>query len=284
MKKLALIAACLMAMVSLQSCKGGQTKAEKLGWKIAIQSYTFHKVTFVEALDKCNELGIKYMELYPGHKLGGTWGELAFGPELDPAVQKEVKEYAESKGVKIVASGVYTAETAEQWESFFLMAHNMDMEYVTAEPALEMWDLVEKLSTQYGIKVAVHNHPQPSQYWCPDNLLAAVGSRSKDLGSCADVGHWNREGLNHLDCLKKLGDRVISFHIKDIVGEKDEKGWRHDCIWGTGVLDVPAILSIMKDQGFKGYLAIEYEYNWDNSVPDIKQSLENFNKMVEDLK
>lgn len=280
----ALAAACLIALLSLQSCKGGRTDAEKLGWKIAVQSYTFHTFTFVEALDKCNELGIKYMELYPGHRLGGKWGDTPFGPELDEATQKEVKEYAESKGVKIVASGVYTAETTEQWEKFFLMAHNMGMEYVTAEPSLEMWDLVEKLSTQYGIKVAVHNHPLPSQYWHPDNLLAAIGSRSASLGSCADVGHWNREGLDHLDCLRKLDGRVVSLHIKDIVAEKDETGWRHDCIWGTGSLDVPAFLQVLKDQSFKGYLAIEYEYNWDNSVPDIRQSLENFNEMVGDLK
>lgn len=283
MKKLTLIAFCLLAMLSLPSCNDGRTKAEKLGWKLAIQSYTFHTFTLVEALDKCNELGIQYMELFPGHTLGGKWGDAVFGPELDPSVQKEIKEYAESRGIRIVSSGVFTAQTSEQWESFFRMAHNMGMEYVTAEPDPGMWDLVERLSAEYGIKVAVHNHPQPSSYWHPDSLLAAVGSRSKDIGSCADVGHWNREGLDHLDCLRELDGRLISFHIKDIVGEPDATGWRHDCIWGTGVLDIPAILQIMKDQGFKGYLAIEYEYNWDNSVPDIRQSIDNFNRMVDEL-
>lgn len=284
MRKIITIALCLMVLSAMQACRQTKATAEDLGWKVAIQSYTFHKVTFVEAVDKCSELGVKYMELYPGHRLGGRWGDIAFGPELDTAVQKEVKEYAESKGVRIVSSGVYTAETEEQWQKFFLMARNMDMEYVTCEPPIEMWDLIEKLSAEYGIKVAVHNHPQPSQYWKPENLLAAIGSRSKDLGSCADVGHWNREGLDQLECLRKLDGRLVSLHFKDIVGEPDETGWRHDCIWGTGVLDVPAMLQIMKDSGFEGYIAIEYEYNWDDSVPDIRQCLENFDSMVASLK
>lgn len=261
-----------------------KTKAEKFGWNLAIQSYSFHKVTFVEALDKCNELGIKYIEAYPGHKLGGKWGNTVFGPNLDLATQKEVAEFAASKGVKIVSSGVFTGSTKEEWEKFFKMADNMGMVYVTCEPPLELWGLVESLSNQYKIKVAVHNHPKPSEYWCPDNLLAAVGTRSKDLGSCADVGHWNREGLNQLACLKQLNGRLISFHFKDIVAKVPGEKEQHDCIWGEGILNVPAILQIMRDQNFKGYLAIEYEYNWDNSVPDIKKCIENFNKMVEDIK
>ena len=84
------------------------------------------------------------------------------------------------------------------------------MEFITCEPALNDWDLVEKLAEQYGIKISVHNHPQPSDYWNPDNLLQAIAGRSKLIGSCADVGHWRREGLNQLDCLKKLEGRLIS--------------------------------------------------------------------------
>ena len=283
MKKFLALALCLMTIAAVPS-SAKKTKAEKLGWKLAIQSYSFHKVSFVEALDKCNELGIKYIEAYPGHKLGGKWGNKVFGPELDLATQKEIAEFAAAKGVKIVSSGVYTGTTKEDWEKFFKMAGNMGMEYVTCEPPLELWDLIESLSKQYKVKVAVHNHPKPSEYWCPENLLAAVGTRSKNLGSCADVGHWNREGLNHLECLKQLNGRLVSFHFKDIVAKQPGQKEQHDCVWGDGILNVPVMLQIMRDQKFKGYLAIEYEYNWDNSVPDIKKCIENFNKMVEDLK
>ena len=59
-----------------------KTAAEKAGWKLAVQSYTFHKFTLLEALDKTSVLGVKYIEAYPGHKIGGKWGDKVFGPQL----------------------------------------------------------------------------------------------------------------------------------------------------------------------------------------------------------
>ena len=43
------------------------------------------------------------------------------------------------------------------------------------------------------------------------------------------------------------------------------------------------MLEILKAQGFKGYFAIEYEYNWDNSVPDIKKCIECFNDITDKI-
>jgi sugar phosphate isomerase/epimerase len=144
------------------------------------------------------------------------------------------------------------------------------------------WDLVEKLSKETGVKISVHNHPKPSEYWTPDNLLGAISGRGELLGSCADVGHWRREGLDQLECLKKLDGRVISLHFKDIA-PKIEGEEQHDVIWGTGILDVKEMLKILKKQGFKGVFSIEYEYNWDNSVPDIKKSIEYFNQVSDEI-
>ncbi|MDO4948938.1 MAG: sugar phosphate isomerase/epimerase [Bacteroidales bacterium] len=279
------VACALVVLVAMLTTQGCTNKvADEMEWKLAVQSYTFHKFSFIEALDKTHELGVKYMEAYPGHRLGGKWGDQVFGPDMDEATRKELMQLAAEKGVKIVGSGVFVSDKPEEWERMFAMAHSMDMEFVTCEPPLELWDLVERLSEKYNLKVAVHNHPQPSTYWNPQNLLDAISNRSKNIGSCADVGHWNREGLNHLDCLKQLDGRLVSFHFKDIVALQEGENERHDTIWGRGVLDVKQMLQIMKEQKFNGYLSIEYEYNWDNSVPDIKQCIGFFNEVVESLK
>lgn len=252
--------------------------AKKDGWKFAIQSYSFHTFSLVEALDKCNQLGIQYIEVYPGHRLGGQWGDQVFGIQLDKKIQDEIKALAKQKNVKIVATGVFTSDDPQEWDQLFLFAKQMGLEYVTCEPPLELWDRIEALSNQYKIKVAVHNHPQPSTYWKPQALLQAIDGRSKHLGSCADVGHWKREGLDNIQCLQLLKDRVISYHFKDIIA-KPQAGEQHDCIWGEGVLNVKGMIDVMRQQKFRGYLAIEYEYNWENSVPDIRRCLENFQKL-----
>lgn len=268
--------AIVLSAMAFCACSQKKDAAESLGWKLAVQSYTFHKFSFEEALDKTAQLGIKYIEAFPGHRLGGKWGDQVFGYGMDDATRKEILALASSKGVRIVGSGVFVPSDPSEWEEEFEFAKSMGLEYISAEPAMSDWDLVEELSEKYGISVSVHNHPRPSTYWTPDSLLMAVSGRSSRLGSCSDVGHWKRCGLDHLECLRKLKGRIISLHFKDIAPD-DAEGGPHDVIWGTGVLDVPAMLGILKEQGFKGYFAIEYEYNWDNSVPDIQKCIDYFN-------
>jgi len=275
----------VLASVLVFSCKGGASR-EKVGnpdWRLAIQSYTFHRFTLTEALDKTQELGLQYMEAYPGHKLGGKWGELRFGFEMDAQTREEVKELAASKGIKIISTGVYVTNNPDDWEKVFVFAKDMEMEYITCEPNIEDWDLIESLVEKYDIKVAVHNHPQPSLYWKPELVLAQISNRSDKIGSCSDVGHWRREGLDQIDGLKQMEGRILSFHFKDIAEKQEGEAEQHDVIWGTGILDVKGMLEELKRQNFKGVFAIEYEFNWDNSVPDIKQCIDYYHEVVQEL-
>ncbi len=282
MKQLStIIIACLCCLLALPT--NAQTKAEKHGWHLCMQSYTFHIFTLTEALNKTQQLGIKYIEVFPGHKLGGKWGDKVFDFNLDKQTQKELIALAASKGIKIVGTGVYVAEKAEDWNKMFAFAKSMGMKFISCEPALKDWDLVEQLAKKYNIKIAVHNHPKPSTYWNPDALLSAISTRSKLLGSCADVGHWRREGLNQIDCLKKLQGRINTLHFKDIMPKEEGVAWQHDVIWGKGILDVKGMLQELKRQNFKGYFSIEYEYNWENSVPDIKQCVAYFDKVTNEI-
>lgn len=282
MKQLStIIIACLCCLLALPT--NAQTKAEKHGWHLCMQSYTFHIFTLTEALNKTQQLGIKYIEVFPGHKLGGKWGDKVFDFNLDKQTQKELIALAASKGIKIVGTGVYVAEKSEDWNKMFAFAKSMRMKFISCEPALKDWDLVEQLAKKYNIKIAVHNHPKPSTYWNPDALLSAISTRSKLLGSCADVGHWRREGLNQIDCLKKLQGRINTLHFKDIMPKEEGVAWQHDVIWGKGILDVKGMLQELKRQNFKGYFSIEYEYNWENSVPDIKQCVAYFDKVTNEI-
>jgi sugar phosphate isomerase/epimerase len=64
--------------------------------------------------------------------------------------------------------------------------------------------------------------------------------------------------------------RIISSHLKDL-NEFSPRG--HDVPAGTGVSDVPAILEELRRQGFNGNISIEYEYNMQNSMPEVAQSI-----------
>ncbi|MDR1223648.1 MAG: sugar phosphate isomerase/epimerase [Tannerella sp.] len=271
----AVIALSVLSCFQLQA----QSKAEKNGWRLGMQSYTFHKFPLTEALDKTQELGIKYIEVYPGHRLGGKWGDRVFGYTMDGQTRKEIRELAKSKGITIVGSGVFGTDNPDEWEKMFAFAKDMGMEFITCEPAVKDWDLIERLAKKYSMKISVHNHPQPSTYWKPELLLNEISGRSSLLGACPDVGHWNRGGLNATDCLKELEGRIVSLHFKDIAA-KDSDGNQDDVVWGQGILHVTEMLEELKRQKFKGVISIEYENNWDNSVPDIKKCIQYYNEVT----
>jgi sugar phosphate isomerase/epimerase len=88
-----------------------------------------------------------------------------------------------------------------------------------------------------------------------------------------------RSGLIPVECLKKLEGRIISFHLKDL----NQMGGGHDVPWGTGKADMKAILTEILRQGVKAVFSIEYEHNWDNSVPEIAQCVEYFDKTAAEL-
>ncbi len=45
--------------------KDPHASAEKLGWRLGCQAYTFNRYTFFEAIDKTHGLGLRYIEGFP---------------------------------------------------------------------------------------------------------------------------------------------------------------------------------------------------------------------------
>lgn len=271
------IGSLILAMIFSLSLSAKPNKTEKAGWKLGIQTYTFHKFTFQEAMDKAHQLGLKYAEVYYGQPLGkDIEGKMDF--RMDQATQKKVLAYAKSKGVKIIASGVVVCNDEDEWKELFAFASDMGIELITCEPKYEHLKYVDALANQYKIDVAIHNHPKPSLYWEPRLFLNAVDGLSSRIGACADIGHWKRMGVNPVEALKMYEGRLKALHFKDIKEKEEGENEQHDVIWGTGVCDIESVLNELKRQNFKGLFSVEYEYNWENSVPDIKQCIDYFYK------
>jgi len=256
-----------------------QSKPEKAGWLLGAQSYTFHKFTFAETLDRMQKLALNSVEIYFGQELGGGMiGTMNY--KMDQNTCRQVLTLAKSKGIQIVACGVVICGTNAEWEQLFEFAKTMGIQTITSEPALAQLDYVEQLADRYYIDVAIHNHPKPSLYWNPDDLLKALNGRSKHLGLCADVGHWKRMGIDPVEALKKCEGRIKSLHFKDI-GEGGATA--HDVIWGTGVCNSEGILKELKRQNFRGLIATEYEYHEENPDPDMKECIQYFNHITNQI-
>ena len=49
-------------LTAQEPAKVDSSAAEKAGWKLGTQTYTFNRFTFFEALDKAASVGLKYAE------------------------------------------------------------------------------------------------------------------------------------------------------------------------------------------------------------------------------
>jgi sugar phosphate isomerase/epimerase len=247
-------------------------KADGPDWKLAVQTWTFNKMSLFEALDTLTKIGVKYVEIYPGQKISSDT-DAKFGPGMDAATRDKVKAKLKECGIKLVNTGVTGASGEEGWRKLFEFAKDMGIETIVSEPAEKDLEMIDKLCGEYGINVAIHNHPKPSHYWDPDVMLNACKGRSKRIGACADTGHWARSGLDPIECLKKVEGRIVSLHFKDL--KLPEK---HDVPWGTGDCNAAKMLAELKRQGFKGVFSIEYEHNTPELVSNVQKCTEFFGK------
>lgn len=252
----------------------GSPHAEKLGWRLGCQAYSFNRFTFFEAVDKTTSVGLRWIEAYPGQSLSKEKPDAKMGPGLSPDDRRLVKQKLSDAGVTLVCFGVTGADRGT-----FEFAKDMGVETIVSEPNFDQFDQIEKLCEEFQINVALHNHPKPSRYWNPDTVLEACKGRSRRIGACADTGHWMRSGIKPIDAVRKLEGRIVSFHFKDL----NQMGGGHDVPWGTGQGDVEAVLAELKRQGFKGVFSIEYEHNWDNSLPEIAECVKFFDAVAAKL-
>lgn len=253
--------------------------AERQGWKLAAQAWTFNRFTFVEAIDKMKAAGINNIEMFPNQNIGGgIEGKTTF--LMDKENRKKVLALIQSKGMKLINFGVINAKTQEEWVQIFDFAKDMGITTIVTEADSTQLNFIEPMCEKYDIKIALHNHPKPSIYWNPDFTMAQIAKRSKYIGVCTDLGHWLRSGLNPMESLKKYEGRILTIHAKDLVPHVDASKGFHDVPWGTGISNFSGLMHELKRQGYKGPISVEYEYHWENSFEEVKESVDYFNRLA----
>ena len=243
---------------------------------IAVEGWTYRKYTFFETVDKLKALGIAYLQAYPGQALGNGYGKDVFDESMPEAAMKAAQAKLREAGVSVVAYGVVEIGTTEAAiRKVFDFARKMGIRTVVCEPADDAFPMLEKLLKEYDLRAAIHNHPQPAKYAFPTTTLEHLKGRDKRIGVCADTGHWMREGLNPVECLRLLQGRILDAHLKDRT-DYGKGPAAKDVAWGSGKAGVRDILAELTLQDFDGYLTMEYENEEEVMTPEpaIRKSVE----------
>lgn len=228
------------------------------GFRMGVQSYSFREFSFDETLKYTQKLGLEFIEPYPD--------QLPVTNQVDQIDQalKKMKEH----GITPLAFGVVgMGPDKNENREIFAFGQKLGVEVITANPSPDALDNLEELVEEFKINIAIHNHGPGSRWDKLDEILAALEGRHPRIGVCVDTGHFIRSKEEPVEAILKLNQRVHSVHMKDIL--KDESC----CIFGKGLLDIPATLMAIQEVNPHAPVMVEYESEPENPFPAIKASL-----------
>jgi sugar phosphate isomerase/epimerase len=250
---------------------------EKLGWRLGLTAYSFKDHTLFETIDRAASLGLLYLEGLNVQRVSDeVSGNFDYTLSEDDLVA--VRKKFLSAGVTMVSYYIHDIPNDEDTcRKIFEFGRKMGIETFISEPGVEALDLIEQYCEKYQIKMAIHNHGKNISpvYWDPEKLLEACQDRSPLIGACGDLGYWSRSGIEPLDAVKLLGDRLITLQVHDL----DKAGPEgQDVAWGQGELELDAIIRQLGIAGIKpSVFGLEYSRDWEQERPEIKTSIEYFN-------
>jgi sugar phosphate isomerase/epimerase len=273
MRKRVMLALGLMAMAGIGARAGSgkselndQVRIKK--FPVAMQCWTYRKYTFYEAVEKTRALGIRYLQAAPSQALSPGEKEARFDHQMSDAQIEKVRKKLSESGMEVVSYGVVDlGRTEAGMRRVFDFARKMGIRTIVAEPEDGDFPALEKLVKEYNIKIAIHNHPEPSKYAKPETVLERVKNLDERIGACADTGHWMRGGRVPAECLKVLSGRIIDVHLKDRSDFGTAPG-TEDVPWGGGKADIRSILEELTRQNFAGFLTVEYENEREVLTPE----------------
>ncbi len=237
-------ASALVPQIAIGNQNAEQKKSNKI--EVGLASITFGSLSLKEMLVMSKKLGMTKVSLKAMHApLDSTKDQLA-------AIQKTVKDME----MKIVSAGVIYMKTEQEVDNAFQYAKNLGINRIVGVPNYEILDYVEKLVKEYDIRMAIHNHgPDNLPYETPYVAFDKIKDRDFRMGLCIDPGHVVRAGIDPVEAVKKVGNRIQELHFWDT--DKAEKAGKA-CMAGTGIMNIPDMLKTLIKVGFTGYINIEY--------------------------
>ncbi len=242
---------------------------------LALQCWTFRRFTFFETIDQAAKLGIKFLQAYPGQVLSKDLPGVVFDHNLKAEEIELVKKKLAQAGISLVAYGVVDlGRSREEIQKVLTFARRLGVQLIVAEPPEDIFPILEPLLQEYGLSLAIHNHPAPSLYSRPEKVLTVLKKTGERVGVCADPGHWMRGHVKPVEALRLLQGRILDIHLKDRSDFGPGKNVE-DVVPGQGKAGLKEILEELTRQNYSGYLTLEYENEKEalSPVPAINEAI-----------
>jgi sugar phosphate isomerase/epimerase len=231
--------------------------------RLGIQTYGFRNFPMhAQVIEMSKACEVDKIELCATH----------FDPAKDDGAAV-LEGYAKG-GIAVTAFFAFTAfgEDERTDRSVFEFAKLAKLPSVVGDLAPAKLAQADKLATEYGVNIAVHNHGRHHHYGSIEALQELFSMVSPSLGLCLDTAWALDSGIDPLEFAQRFRERLYGIHIKDFVF--DSAGEPREVVVGTGDLDLDGINRYVIDTNFDGFYTLEYEGDADNPVPVTKECVE----------
>jgi sugar phosphate isomerase/epimerase len=216
-------------------------------------------------------------EFFPQLKAAGVTATEVCGVHAsfaDPSSATSTVSQFNAAGVKIVAIGVeylsgdYSTDKPRfEWCKAAGVKH-MSISF-KPEAMFDGLKNIEKLADEFDLQLGIHNHGGYDWLGNPTILEYIFGKTSKRIGLHMDTAWAIDAKQNPVEMAEKFIDRLVGVHVKDFVYDRARNP--EDVIIGTGSLDLPKFVGVLKGAHFSGPLVIEYEGDEKNPVPALSE-------------
>ncbi len=166
--------------------------------------------------------------------------------------------------------GMAMLELAAHWESPFIRVFGDSPEGAEETDAVncasETLSHLARRGEQLGVTVLLETHDT----FAAGRRVARALSGVRGAGALWDTLHPCRMGETPHETLQALGDTVRHVHIKD--GCRSGDTWKL-VLLGEGDVPLLPILSALKQHGYAGWLAVEWEKYWHPELADPEIAL-----------
>jgi len=246
--------------------------------KIGIDNYCYHRLfedegwSIFDFLKRAVELDVDGVSL-----------ETCFFPSFEPDYLKKVRDELDKASFDRVLAwghphgleGGENLEAAEELKEQFKTAESLGAKVmrivgssylfrdgqrdIQVSRVSEILKDVVKVAEDYDILMGIENHLT----FNTDEILQILENvDSEYLRVTLDTGNALRIFDDPVEATRKLAPYTVATHIKDVTvakgSPKDISFWPSVPV-GKGIIDIPAIVSILEESGYQGMLCIEVD-------------------------
>ncbi len=222
---------------------------------IGVGTFSYHNLSIDGMIEQLTQLRIKEIEM--------SRGEFMLMKPPTNEMCQAAREKFDRAGIRCVS--YYTATIKDERDLNYAVrfAKIFGARNVSGDATGPILRRIDERFTREGLTFGIHNHwfKQKFAYESAEDVLNGLAGLSKSMGATLDVGQMAACGHDPVEAVRKLAPRLLVVHLKDVAAA----GAEHNVLLGQGVANIPGVMQELKNIGFRGLVAIEYEKDGDSN-------------------